>query len=81
MKIAFVSYDFPEYCIRQANVMAAEHDVLLMLPENHCQEHLSLLDPGVRFEPFFRPRYRQPHRQHSQQIVSPLIFRMFWDQT
>ena len=63
MKIALVSYNFPEYCIRHANAMAVDHDVLLMLPSNGMEEHLSLLDPAVRFEPFHRPRYRQPVRQ------------------
>lgn len=63
MKIAFVSYDFPEYCIRQVNVMSADHDVLLMLPQNVAEEHLHLLDAKVNYESFHRPRYRQPLRQ------------------
>ena len=63
MKIAFVSYDFPEYCIRQVNEMVADHDVLLMIPGNGSEDHRKRIDPAVRFEPFHRPRYRQPFRQ------------------
>ncbi len=63
MKIAFVSHSFAEYCIRHANVMANEHDVLLILPANIAEEHVSLVDPRVRYEPFPGMRYRQPLRQ------------------
>jgi len=34
-----------------------------MLPGNAARDHLGLLDAAVRFEPFHRPRYRQPIRQ------------------
>lgn len=63
MKIAFLSYDFPEYCIRHANAMSADHQVLLMLPGNVAEEYRHLLEPAVHYEPFHRPRYRQPFRQ------------------
>ena len=63
MKIAFLSYDFPEYCIRHVNEMADAHEVLLMLPSNVATEHESMIDTRVRYERFFRPRYRQPFRQ------------------
>ncbi len=62
-KIAFVSYDFPEYSIRHANEMANHAQVLLLLPQHIAREYLSLLDPRVRFEPFQKPRLRQPLRQ------------------
>ena len=62
-KIAFISYDFPEYSIRHANEMADHAQVLLLLPEQTSREYLSLLDPRVRFEPFHKPRLRQPARQ------------------
>lgn len=65
MKIAFISYDFPEYCIRQANAMSAEHEVMLVLPTNEADSHLSLLDSRVRYEPFRRPRFRHLFRQMS----------------
>jgi glycosyltransferase involved in cell wall biosynthesis len=63
MKIAFLSYDFPEYCVRHANAMAHDHDVLLMLPKNQIGEAEKLIDRRVRYEGFFRPRYRQPFQQ------------------
>lgn len=62
-KIAFVSYDFPEYSIRHVNEMADHAQVLLLLPEQTSREYLPLLDPRVRFEPFHKPRLRQPARQ------------------
>lgn len=62
-RIAFVSYDFPEYCIRHANTMAESHEVMLALPEGTTREYASLIDPRVRFEPFTKPRLRQPFSQ------------------
>lgn len=62
-KIAFVSYDFPEYSIRHVNEMVDHAEVLLLLPQHTSREYLSLLDPRVRFEPFHKPRLRQPGRQ------------------
>lgn len=65
MRIAFLSYDFPEYCVHHANAMACSHDVLLMLPHNQIGEAKAIIDPRVNYQPFFRPRYRQPIRQLS----------------
>ena len=62
-KIAFVSYDFPEYSIRHVNEMVDHAQVLLLLPEQTSRDYLGLLDPRVRFEPFYKPRLRQPVRQ------------------
>jgi glycosyltransferase involved in cell wall biosynthesis len=63
MKVALLSYDFAEYCIQQANGLAGECEVLLMLPEDSACEYESLLDPAVCFRPFKKPRLRQPVRQ------------------
>jgi glycosyltransferase involved in cell wall biosynthesis len=63
VRIAFLSFDFPEYCIRHANVMAEEHEVLLMLPENQLDGRDAMIDGRVRFEPFYRPRFREPFKQ------------------
>jgi glycosyltransferase involved in cell wall biosynthesis len=63
MKIAFLSYDFPEYCIRIANGLAREAEVLLLLPGSLAQPHLSKLDGKVRFQSFRKPRLRQPLSQ------------------
>ena len=65
MKVAFVSYDFPEYCVRHANEMANEADVLLLLPMTPDCEDGRLIAPNVRYEPIGRPRYRQPTKQLS----------------
>ncbi len=63
MKIAFISYFFPEYCIRHVNEMVKEADILLMLPSQSESGDLGMLDSRVRFEPFQQPRMRQPIRQ------------------
>jgi glycosyltransferase involved in cell wall biosynthesis len=63
MKVALVSYDFPEYCIQQANGLARAADILLMLPEGEAEEYRHALDRAVRFHTFVKPRLRQPIRQ------------------
>lgn len=63
IKVALVSYGFPEYCIAQANGLAREASVLLMLPEDEAAEYAGQLDPRVEFRPFTKPRLRQPVRQ------------------
>ncbi len=63
MKIAFLSFCFPEYCIRHANELAREHQVLLLLPENRLDGVEAMLDPRVQFVGFHGARYRQPLRQ------------------
>lgn len=63
MKVAFISYDFGEYCIRLASALAQEAEVCLMLPQQLADPHLSKLDPTVQFRPFDKPRLRQPLRQ------------------
>jgi glycosyltransferase involved in cell wall biosynthesis len=63
MKVALLSYDFAEYCIQQANGLAGECEVLLLLPEDSAREHESLLDPAVCYRPFKKLRLRQPVRQ------------------
>lgn len=63
MKIAFVSFDFGEYCVRLANALAGTEEVLLLLPEEMARPHLSGLHEGIRFRGFDKPRLRQPLRQ------------------
>jgi glycosyltransferase involved in cell wall biosynthesis len=63
MRITLLSFDFPEYCIRHANEMALDNDVLLMLPENQLNGCESMVASSVRFEPFYKPRFRQPIEQ------------------
>jgi glycosyltransferase involved in cell wall biosynthesis len=63
MKVAIVSYDFGEYCIRLASALSEMANVLLLLPRQLAEPHLPVLDPRVNFEPFDKPRLRQPGRQ------------------
>ena len=63
MRVALVSYDFGEYCIRLASAMSHLAEVLLLLPRELAEPYLSSLDRAVRFQPFDNPRLRQPGRQ------------------
>lgn len=63
MKVALLSYDFGEYCVRLASALRRMADVLLLLPEHLAQPHLAALDPQVDFQPFDKPRLRQAGRQ------------------
>ena len=62
MKVALLSYDFAEYCIRLASALSRTTDVLLLLPRQSAEPYLSALDPNVNYQPFDRPRFRQPVR-------------------
>lgn len=63
MKVALVSYNFGEYCVRLASGLTQGADVLLLLPSQLAGPHLSSLDPRLDFQPFDKPRLRQPGRQ------------------
>jgi glycosyltransferase involved in cell wall biosynthesis len=63
MKIALLSYDFGEYCVRLASALCQMADVLLLLPRQLAEPYLSLLDPEVNFQPFDKPRLREAGRQ------------------
>jgi hypothetical protein len=63
MKVAFISYDFGEYCIRLASALAQKIRVCLILPHQLAAAHLDRLNPAVSFHPFRKPRLRQPLRQ------------------
>ncbi len=63
MKIAFVSYDWGEYCLRLTSALTPNAEVYLALAEKLARPHLHLLDPAIRFSPFHKPRLRQPARQ------------------
>lgn len=63
IKVAIISFDFGEYCIRLASALAQEANVLLLLPHQRAAQHISVLDQAVRFQPFYHPRLRQPLRQ------------------
>jgi len=63
IRVALVSYDFGEYCIRHANALQRGGPVMLILPEQLADPHASLIESDVDFRPFDRPRLRQPLRQ------------------
>lgn len=63
MKVAFLSYNFGEYCIRLASALAQEAQVCLLLPHQLAAPHLPKLDQAVNFQPFNQPRLRQPLQQ------------------
>ena len=63
MKVALVSYDFGEYCVRLASALSRMADVLLLLPQQMAAPYLAVLDSSVNFQPFDKPRLRQPGRQ------------------
>ena len=63
MKIAFISYDFGEYCVHHANALAEHAEVMLILANDVFEGHGHLVSPKVRLNTFDRPRFRQPLRQ------------------
>ncbi len=62
MKVAFLSFDFGEYCVRLTSALAREVEILLLLP-HQLAAPLSRLHGDVSFQPFSQPRLRQPLRQ------------------
>jgi len=71
MKVAFLSFDFGEYCIRLANALASKEEVLLLLPDNQVQPRLALLNQTTNLFTFRHPRLRQPLQQ--MQLVFSLL--------
>lgn len=63
MKVVILSFSFAEFCIQQANGLARECDVLLMLHGRDTQEFRSRLNPKVKLVEFDTGRLRQPLRQ------------------
>ena len=63
MKVAFVSFDFGEYCVRLASGIARYAEVRLFLPENEVQPYAYLLAQSVGLQTFKKPRLRQAFRQ------------------
>lgn len=63
MKIALVSYDFGEYCVRLANGLSVGVNVLLLLPKTLAADYKAQLAPAVTLFTFDKPRLRQPRQQ------------------
>ncbi|MCB0194330.1 MAG: glycosyltransferase family 4 protein [Anaerolineae bacterium] len=65
MKVLCIAFDSNELSIRLASALAKEVEVCLMLPEEGAKFHLHWLSPDVNFQPFPKPRLRQPAKQIS----------------
>ena len=63
LRVAFVSYNFGEYCVRLVNALAGHADMLLVMPDQIIEPHVTKLNPAVRLVAFRNPRLRQPLRQ------------------
>jgi len=63
LRVAMISSNFGEYCIRLANAVSRHADVLLLSPDRLLAPHIEKLDRAVRLFPFRNPRLRQPFRQ------------------
>lgn len=62
-RVAFISYNFGEYCIRLVNALTEQADVLLVIPDQIVEPHIAELKESVRLVAFRNPRLRQPLRQ------------------
>jgi glycosyltransferase involved in cell wall biosynthesis len=64
MRVAFVAFDFGEYCIRLASGIAdGDTKVLLLLSRDEAKPYSHLLSANVELCEFDKPRMRQPLRQ------------------
>ncbi len=63
MKIALVSFDFGEYCVRLASGIAQGANILLFLPKPEAEPYMYLLSKSVELRTFHKPRLRQPLQQ------------------
>jgi glycosyltransferase involved in cell wall biosynthesis len=71
VKVAFVSFDFAEYCVRLTSGIAQLTNILLFLPNCEAQPYLHLLSNSVGLRLFDKPRLRQPLQQ--VQMVTQLV--------
>jgi glycosyltransferase involved in cell wall biosynthesis len=63
IRVALISFNFGEYCVRLASGLAQHAEVLLLLPEPEIESHLAKLHEAVHLFTFQKPRFRQPVRQ------------------
>ncbi|HKV64639.1 MAG TPA: glycosyltransferase family 4 protein [Candidatus Acidoferrum sp.] len=71
-RVALISYNYGEYCVRLASALAERADVLLVVPDGLIEPHLAKLNSSVQLFSFSHPRLRQPMRQF---LVIRKIFR------
>jgi starch synthase len=60
MKVAFISFDFGEYCVRLAGEISQHTDLLLFLPRYEAEPYQHLLTNPAGLRVFDPPRLRQP---------------------
>jgi len=63
LRIALLSTNFGEYCVRLANALSAHADMLLAMPDRLAVAHAEKLDRVVRLLSFPNVRLRQPFKQ------------------
>ena len=73
-KVAFVSFDYPEYTFRIANGLAAHCEVLLVQPQQHIAPFLPVSQANVTVWTFDKPRLRQPGRQ--ARVIAAILRRI-----
>src|SRR6266478_7892218 len=63
LRVALISYNFGEYCVRLASAIAQRAEVLLIIPDRMVGPHVDKLNSSVRLLSFKNPRLRQPVQQ------------------
>ena len=63
LRVALISYNFGEYCVRLAGALAQRAEVLLLVPDRLVEPYAAKLNSSVRLFSFTNPRLRQPVRQ------------------
>lgn len=63
LRVALISFNYGEYCIRLASALAQHAEVLLVLPEPQVDPHRAKLNDAVHLFSFQKPRIRQPVKQ------------------
>ncbi|MCC6456092.1 MAG: glycosyltransferase family 4 protein [Caldilineaceae bacterium] len=63
MRVLQIAFNSAELCVYIANALALESDVCLMLPRDQAEPCIKWLSPAVDFQPFDKPRLRQPWHQ------------------
>jgi glycosyltransferase involved in cell wall biosynthesis len=63
LRVALISSNFGEYCVRLADAVSRDTDVLLVLPDRLVAPHAVKLGAAVQLFSYPSPRLRQPFRQ------------------
>lgn len=66
MKVAFVSYQWGEICLRMTRALADHDTIQLWLAADQAEPYLHVLDERIEFHGFTKPRLRHARRQVSQ---------------